>query len=155
MLGGDCEKMARRQDSTRMLYSLVYTSQATTRFGAADVQGLVERARVYNASHHLTGVLFYSEGQFLQVLEGEQTAVKALFAKIQRDPRHHQVQVRREEMVRRREFPYWGMGLSLVPVGVFTRLEQFIPPLPGDGMAREAPRPSLRGLLQPFVRQQR
>jgi hypothetical protein len=134
-----------------MLFSLIYTSQATTHPGAADLHSLVTCARAYNAAHHLTGVLLYSEGQYLQVLEGNRPEVEALFAKIKRDPRHHDVQVRRQEAVSRREFPHWGMGFQALPTAVFAHIQHFISPMLAHGKLSPEALPSLRGLLEPFV----
>ena len=95
------------------VYQLLYHSRATAQLGEAELPELLERARHYNAEHHITGLLLHSNGYFVQVLEGEETAVRDLFAKIQQDPRHQEV-----EMVRQgpgpRRFAEWSMGFGHV-----------------------------------------
>ena len=57
-------------------------------------------------------MLLYKEGNFMQVLEGEERVVHALAAKISRDPRHHKMVTMFEGPVERREFSHWSMGFS-------------------------------------------
>ncbi len=75
-------------------HHVLYRSRAVHSFSEAQLLGLLEQARAHNAQHYLTGLLCYSrEGRFVQVLEGEATAVHEVFARIQRDGRHQQVKV--------------------------------------------------------------
>ena len=46
----------------------------------------------------------------MQVLEGEEKVVKALAAKISRDPRHHKMITMLEGSLAEREFSDWSMG---------------------------------------------
>ena len=57
-------------------------------------------------------MLLFKDGNFLQVLEGEESAVKSLREKITRDPRHGQVCVLLEEFLQCRNFPDWTMGFQ-------------------------------------------
>src|SRR3954466_2436922 len=55
---------------------------------------LFSEARSNNKKQGITGALLLSEDWFVQVLEGEEDAVRALFAHIERDARHESVSVR-------------------------------------------------------------
>lgn len=46
----------------------------------------------------------------MQVLEGEQAVVEALFAKVSRDDRHVRIHVLRQGTVAARSFAAWSMG---------------------------------------------
>jgi hypothetical protein len=59
----------------------------------------------------ITGVLFYADGNVLQVLEGEADAVERLFATIRKDPRHRNVIVLLRLPIAERQFPNWLMAL--------------------------------------------
>jgi hypothetical protein len=72
-------------------FHVLYRSRATQAPTPADLQVLLEQARTYNAQQQLTGLLLYSDGQFVQLVEGPEAAVRALYARIQADPRHTQV----------------------------------------------------------------
>jgi hypothetical protein len=58
----------------------------------------------------VTGVLCFSDGIFLQVLEGGRSPVSALYNKIACDPRHHDVVLLSYEEVSERSFAGWSMG---------------------------------------------
>ena len=67
-------------------------------------------SRVRNKLADVTGLLVYVDGNFLQVLEGEQDAVSALFEKICRDRRHKDVKVVYKTGIERRTFDAWQMA---------------------------------------------
>lgn len=52
---------------------------------------LLEAARCFNVERRISGLLLYSAGRFVQVLEGPEDAVQNLYATIQQDARHTQV----------------------------------------------------------------
>lgn len=54
--------------------------------------------------------MLYKEGNFLQVLEGEESAVRALFATIESDPRHRGAIVLMEDEEESLLFDEWSMG---------------------------------------------
>ena len=58
----------------------------------------------------ITGMLLYNDGNFMQVLEGEEEGVRDLFGKITRDPRHRGIITLLQEHQRERQFPEWSMG---------------------------------------------
>lgn len=57
-------------------------------------------------------MLLYKDGNFMQVLEGPDTAVKERFDRISQDPRHKGVIVLLKEQVANRQFPDWSMGFQ-------------------------------------------
>jgi hypothetical protein len=67
-------------------------------------------SRVSNKLADVTGLLVYVDGNFLQVLEGEQEVVAALFEKISRDRRHKDVKVVYKASIDRRTFDAWQMA---------------------------------------------
>ncbi len=92
------------------MYRLVYFSAATTPFTKAQLMALLKKAREKNERLGITGMLLYKEGDFLQLLEGERSAVEALFRVIETDPRHKEVFVALEEATDARLFDQWSMG---------------------------------------------
>ena len=95
-----------------MVFQLVYTSSATQEFWPDDLFALVEKSRSKNAPRGLTGMLLFHEGEFLQLLEGPETAVRECFAMVQRDPRHESVKVLMTGTSEERDFPEWTMGFE-------------------------------------------
>lgn len=94
------------------LFQLIYESQASRAFTAAEVEALLTASRASNARVGITGILLYRHGTFTQVLEGNEAAVRALVAKIQRDPRHQNLSIRLEQSIEMRSFPNWSMAYS-------------------------------------------
>ncbi len=92
------------------MYRLVYFSAATTPFTKAQLVELLNKARENNERLGITGMLLYKDGDFLQLLEGERSAVKALFSVIEADPRHKEAFVVLEEETDARLFDQWSMG---------------------------------------------
>lgn len=90
---------------------MVYVSSAVRKMDEPDLVELLRKVTTKNASLEITGLLLYHDGNFIQVLEGPEPAVRQVFATIGRDPRHRQVTVLLEEVSRERLFPEWSMGL--------------------------------------------
>ena len=103
---------AKRASVVPMLFQLLYSSSATQDFWPDDLFELVEKSRRKNAEHDLTGMLLFHEGQFLQLLEGPEPAVRACFAVVERDPRHESIEVLLTGECEQRDFPGWTMGFE-------------------------------------------
>lgn len=96
-------------------YHVFYRSRATQAPTVeADLQALLEWSRTYNAHHHLTGLLLYSDGHFVQLIEGPEVAVRALYACIQQDTRHTQVVTLSDGPGPQRWFADWHMAFGQV-----------------------------------------
>jgi hypothetical protein len=89
---------------------LVYVSSARRRFTLNQLVKLLEQSRDRNARLGVTGLLLYKDGNFLQVLEGEGSVVRALFRRIEADSRHVDTTVLIDEPITERSFPDWSMG---------------------------------------------
>ena len=71
---------------------------------------LLRTSRSNNERSGLTGLLVYSRGSFLQVLEGRESSVDATFERILTDPRHSACEIVREERIFEPDFGEWLMG---------------------------------------------
>jgi len=89
---------------------VLYRSQAVSPLSSAHLTALLEESRAYNEAHDITGLLCYSAGHFVQLLEGTTTEVYRLYARIRQDPRHHQVQTLHEAAEPSRFFADWRMA---------------------------------------------
>ena len=67
-------------------------------------------SKANNPALGITGVLCFSEGIFLQVLEGGRSAVNRLYNRIAADPRHSEVELLCYEEIGERRFAGWSMG---------------------------------------------
>ncbi len=58
----------------------------------------------------MTGMLLFKDGNFLQVLEGEESVVMKLYDTISHDPRHYGVSIIDQGNLEARQFGEWSMG---------------------------------------------
>src|SRR5450631_455693 len=70
------------------MHQLVYASRARQPFSQADLQSMLIKFRAANSDLGITGLLVHSCGTFIQLLEGEQHVVAALYGRIEQDTRH-------------------------------------------------------------------
>ena len=93
------------------LFTLIYGSHAVGETKASDVIDILKVARKINKELEITGVLLYNKGWWLQVLEGNFSAVTSLFFDhIQKDKRHTNVTLLVLERTTERHFANWDMG---------------------------------------------
>ena len=92
------------------MFRLIYVSSAHIKFSECDLVDLMAQSRERNVNDGITGLLLYKDGNFLQVLEGEQTAVLKTYARIARDVRHHGLIILLQERFVERTFPEWSMA---------------------------------------------
>lgn len=94
---------------------LLYISRATglwTGTLSADVAAIAISCTHYNFRHGVTGVLAFRNGYFMQLLEGDRNAIKALFKRIGADQRHERMIVLAVESGESRQFAHWSFRLS-------------------------------------------
>ena len=95
-----------------MYLSIVYVSSAVRLLSDDELLELLRVSRENNERDDLTGLLLYKDGNFMQAVEGPETAVQQLYDKIQKDPRHKQVTTLIRERIETRQFPGWTMGFA-------------------------------------------
>lgn len=93
---------------------LVYASRQAVEFDGLRLVSLLYTARDRNAALGITGVLLYSNGLFVQCLEGPPGNVDAIYAKICQDPRHQELVVLQSIDTDERHFRSWMMGCAKV-----------------------------------------
>lgn len=94
------------------LIHIMYSSAATSQFGSDELLALLGSSRSKNASRNISGMLLHIEGSFLQVIEGNESDIDALFETISEDPRHGNIVTIVRESIPRRAFSDWSMGFA-------------------------------------------
>lgn len=107
------------------MIQLVYVSQASDAFSAGHLPGMLETSRKNNAQINVTGMLAYNSGSFIQVLEGEEGAVRQLVQRIEKDFRHTACRILTENAIDRREFGLWQMAF-IDTEGRFATHDQYL-----------------------------
>lgn len=93
-----------------MLVRLMYASRAAAAIDQEELVSILRKSKANNPAKGVTGVLCYSEGIFLQVLEGGRSAVNLLYNRIATDPRHSDIELLCYEEIGERSFAGWSMG---------------------------------------------
>ena len=93
-----------------MLVRLMYASRAPVSVDQDDLVAILKKSKQHNPGLGVTGVLCFSGGIFLQVLEGGRTNVSLLYNRIAQDKRHHDVVLLTYEEISERAFAGWSMG---------------------------------------------
>jgi hypothetical protein len=95
-----------------MLVRLLYASRAAKAIDAEELDAILRQAKTHNQKAGITGVLCLCSngGVFLQVLEGSRDAVNRLYARLQRDARHGELQLLSYQEISERRFAGWYMG---------------------------------------------
>jgi len=88
----------------------MYASAETVPFDEVALDNLLELSRKNNEANNWTGMLLYRDGDFLQVLEGEEDVVKKVCQKIYKDNRHTGVLELDKSEIDVRDFGQWSMG---------------------------------------------
>jgi Sensors of blue-light using FAD len=65
---------------------------------------ILSAAQAYNQLHGISGLLCQGQGLYLQVLEGERSAVNQPYAPIIHEPRHKDVQLLQLEEISERRY---------------------------------------------------
>jgi len=93
-----------------MLVRLMYASRAVPAVDQEELLAILRKSKSNNPSLGVTGVLCFSEGIFLQVLEGGRSGVNKLYNRIASDTRHTDVELLCYEEIGERKFAGWSMG---------------------------------------------
>lgn len=108
------------------MYSICYVSAASRHMSKEELLGLMDSCHKNNEAIDVTGLLLYNgNGTFIQVLEGEQAIVQALYDKISLDSRHHRVNCIGRQSIEARSFPNWSMGFKLLEEEDLTSIEGY------------------------------
>jgi hypothetical protein len=120
------------------MFQLIYTSIPTSGMTPADAEDIAIRARDKNRISGVTGVLLISSSAILQVLEGEENTVRAIYQLITRSRRHRDCDLLLTRHCDARSFPKWTMAYRTVEYEI--DLKQKIARLKANRDARNAAR---------------
>jgi len=128
---------------------LLYASNTQRDVSDALLEDILAASRRNNAACGVTGVLLYSEGGFMQVLEGEESAVEQTFTRICGDKRHWNTSVLLDRAAPR-AFGGWSMGFekpATIGEGIFALTREAI-----SGQLKQGAPAEILALLTTFYR---
>lgn len=91
------------------LYRLIYSSKAKENITPQDLRDILDVSEKNNIERGISGFLCYSNGVFLQVLEGDCDELNQLYHYIVTDNRHHSPRIIECVPMVVRQFEAWSM----------------------------------------------
>lgn len=107
------------------MYYLIYSSYAAIEFNDDLLKELLIKAREKNLGLAITGMLYYFDGKFIQLIEGPEPAVRQLATEIENDPRHKHFLVLKDGNTESRYFEDWSMGFKSIDPEKLSDVEKF------------------------------
>ncbi|MBP8849127.1 MAG: BLUF domain-containing protein [Breznakibacter sp.] len=92
-----------------MLVRLIYYSSVGNIKSLSDIQQILEKSQINNAKKSISGMLYFDDNYFIQVLEGDRKLVSDLMFKISKDERHTDIVIVNITEINQRMFSKWSM----------------------------------------------
>lgn len=100
------------------LYSITYVSTAVHKLSKEQLSSLTQKANLRNKSLGVAGLLLYSDGNFMQCLEGSKESIDRLMQSIASDHRHGGLLVLWEGEIPNRAFVEFGLATRSPDAGL-------------------------------------
>jgi hypothetical protein len=94
------------------MYHLIYISTAVKLLTEEELRGILIASRKKNTAKNITGLLLYSEGVFIELLEGDKMEVILAYKKIEIDRGHKNLIILSTGEDQDRIFSDWCMGYT-------------------------------------------
>lgn len=91
------------------IYYIIYASKCQQGLEADQLEHILVHSSIFNKINSVTGILLFSEGHFLQLIEGNKEDVINLWNSIQADTRHYDFYKIVEGSLEERMFSDWSM----------------------------------------------
>lgn len=109
------------------MFYVIYVSSAVRLMNDEALLSLLQQSRKKNAELGITGMLLYKQGNFMQLLEGEEKVVLELFDTIKKDSRHKDLITIITDDIADRSFEDWSMGFhNMDKTGAFPNYNDYI-----------------------------
>jgi hypothetical protein len=110
------------------MHHIIYLSRVSQTLNPEELVALLVKARRRNEVAGITGAMVYGQGQFIQILEGEEAAVTALYERIVADPRHQSILKLADKAIAARTFVEWSMAFRELSPEQALELEGYASP---------------------------
>jgi hypothetical protein len=93
------------------MHLIIYTSKYIGKEEDIDdvLADIIKRSKINNLEFDITGLLFYHNGRFIQVLEGDRDSLEGLMSILEKDGRHQNIQRIVDQTIKKRAFKEWNM----------------------------------------------
>lgn len=107
---------------------LIYISTAQRPLSEQELTDILTVSRSKNERNQITGVLLYSEGSFIQFLEGDAESLNQTYQAIVNDNRHKNIIKLASGVITERSFPDWTMGFRTLYASQLESIEGYFNP---------------------------
>ena len=104
----------------------IFTSTLVSSLAKQDLVGILRKSRLHNAQWGISGVMLHANGHIIQVIEGDEKAVDALWKRIEQDPRHTHVMRIFNRPVGHPLFGAWSMGYATITARQLANMEDIM-----------------------------
>ncbi len=87
-----------------------------------EIEALVSQSQTNNSANNVTGLLFFDNHRFIQIIEGPETAITDLYKTLETDTRHKDVTLLHQVEINQRSFGNWDMAYEPLPLQDFETL---------------------------------
>lgn len=108
------------------MYELLYCSSASQDLASDDITHILNTSQKWNSENCITGCLLYYDKQFIQIIEGDKQSVKCLFASIEKDVRHENVILLKENEKEKRFFNHWSMAFKELSLSDMENIDEVL-----------------------------
>jgi hypothetical protein len=129
------EKCILLQMSDTSLHRLLYVSAAVAKMSVVDLEKVLADSRARNREAAVTGLLLYSDGDFMQMLEGPRGHVLETYSRIERNPLHRGQIVLINSEANERLFAEWSMAYSQATWNQLSDVQAACRKSPADALA--------------------
>lgn len=98
----------------KRLHQIIYTCEQARPLDQDDLIELSADAMGRNAEHHITGVIVYCDGYFLQLIEGYRHELNHLMRSIRHDNRARNIEILSDAGIQVRDYPDSFMSLHIL-----------------------------------------
>ncbi|SHJ05626.1 BLUF domain-containing protein [Algibacter luteus] len=110
-----------------MLKTICYISDSNESESLENIKRIYAKAKQNNLKRNITGILIYQNGNFLQVLEGDEEHVDTTYEKIKFDSRHKNIIKVINNKIEQRIFEDYNFGFSIVKSSSeFNQLNEYL-----------------------------
>ena len=96
------------------MHELTYRSKARIDITEKEISDIMKVANAKNTVKNISGCLVFHKGVFIQILEGLEKDVMAIYDRIKMDIRHSEIELLWEGSSTERIFPDWNMAYHSV-----------------------------------------
>ena len=115
--------MSESNQIIRLVYASIATFKPYSKMNSEDdsmvkaneyIANIIEISRNENVKNQIVGVLFYGNGYFFQCLEGTQSSVEKLYAKLLKDSRHTDLKILTTHAIDKQGFSGWELKFATI-----------------------------------------